>query len=95
MPTTLSPDEVRQQLERLKGAPRLADFLRDHNVAPSTGYRDADAGILETVCDHNGVRRVPLDAGLRYLTAGGARRVRGAAKQRQQAKEAADGAQLR
>jgi hypothetical protein len=81
----MTPDEIRQQLERLRGAPKLPDFLREHNIAPSTGYRDADNGTLETVCDANGVRRVPLDAGLRYLTAGGQRTVRGAAKQRQQA----------
>ena len=82
------------ELQALKGAIPLAKFWKDYGLPKSTVYTAADSGELETVTTATGQRLVPPAAALRYLTAGGDRsaRVKGAAKQRQQAALGGQGA---
>jgi hypothetical protein len=89
---TLPKNDPVTELEKLRGAKRLSVFLKEHDVPASTGYQDADAGILQTFIDQRGIRRVTPEAGLQYLTGGSRERtaVRGAAKQRQAAAAGGD-----
>jgi len=78
------------ELEALKGAIPLSKFWKEYGLAKSTTYMAADSGELETVTTATGQRLVPPAAALEYLTAGGDRsqRVRGIAKERQEAARA-------